>query len=132
MLPSGTSTFLPSISTSIILDRSHELRFFVMHKTAPVLDVVLELGSIVFDERTHRHRRRVTEGANRSALNVVGQRIQKIKILGTPLTMFDPVNDAVEPPGAFAARRALAAAFFVIEIGKSLGGLDHAACFVHH
>ena len=73
MLPSGPSTFLPSISTSIIVDRSHELRFFVMHETAPMLDVVLELGSIVLDERPHGHRGRVTKCADRSALNVVGQ-----------------------------------------------------------
>ncbi len=97
-----------------------------------MLDVMLELGAIVLDERAHRHRGRVAQRADRSALDVVGHRVQQVEILGTPFTVFDPVNDAIQPSCAFAARRALAAAFLEIEIGQPLGGSHHAARLVHH
>ena len=97
-----------------------------------MLDVMLELGSIVLDERTYRHRSSVTERANRSALDVVGQRVQQIKIFGSPFSVFDPVNDSIQPSRAFTTRRALAAAFLEIKIGEPLGSFHHTARLVHH
>ena len=42
------------------------------------------------------------------------------------------VEHAVHPAGAFAARRALAAAFRVVETRDALAGAHHAGGFVHH
>ena len=48
------------------------------------------------------------------------------------MAVYDAVNDAVEPAGAFAAGGALAAGFFEIEVAQSFQGLNHAYVFVHH
>jgi len=45
--------------------------------------------------------------------------------------VFDAVNDAVHPAGAFAARRALATGFLEIEIREPLQRAHHADGFVH-
>src|SRR5687768_6400965 len=102
VLPSGTSMPRPSISSSIAM--SDVMR----HETALVLDVVLELRAEMLDERAHRHRGGVAERTDRAALDVVGDVVQEVEILALALAVLDTVDHAVEPAGAFSARRALA------------------------
>ncbi len=49
-----------------------------------------------------------------------------------PLPCGDALDHAVEPARAFAARRALAAAFVHVEVRQAQQALDHAAGVVHH
>src|SRR5687768_18325667 len=110
VLPSGTSSVLPSISSSIML------LYVMRHETRLVLDVMHEFVAIVLDESAHRHRRRVTQRADRAALDVVGDVVQKVEIFELALAVLDTVDHAVEPAGALAARRALPAGFFIVEV----------------
>ena len=48
------------------------------------------------------------------------------------LAVVDAVDHAVQPAGAFAARRALAAALVHVEVREAQQRLDHAARVVHH
>ncbi len=80
----------------------------------------------------HRHRRGVAERADRAALDVVGHGVEQGQVFHLALAMFDAVDHAPQPAGAFAARRALAAALVLIEVGQAQQALDHAAPLVHH
>src|SRR5919106_61075 len=99
VLPSGTSIVLPSISrSSMSLD-------VVRHKTLLVLDVVFELFAVVLDERADRHCGGVPQRADRAALDVVRDFIEKIEVLALAPPVLDAVDHAKEPAGAFAAGR---------------------------
>src|SRR3990167_3946185 len=114
VLPSATSVFLPSISISSIslrhLEEAAARALHVLgHQAFPVPDVVLELRAEVLDEALHRHGGRIAEGADGAAHDVVGDAVEQVEVLGAPLAVLDAVHDAVEPAGALAAGRALAA-----------------------
>src|SRR4051794_17675238 len=109
VLPAGTCSAWPStsiLSCAIVVRPSSGIRG---HEAPLVVDVILEFVAIVLDERAHRHRRRVAQRADRPALDVVGERVQEVEVLVAALAVLDPVENAPEPSGAFAARRALAA-----------------------
>src|SRR5512139_3352542 len=72
-----------------------------------VLDVMLELVPEMSDEALHRPRRRVAERADGVAFDVVGDADEHVDVFFAPLPREDPLQRAVEPAGAFAARRAL-------------------------
>src|SRR6476660_1552423 len=92
VLPSGTSTALPSTSSSIIgivpsATRESSLPFagegvlpspsyVLRHQTPLVLDVVPELVAVVFDESAHRHRCRIAQRTDRATLDVVSDVVQ--------------------------------------------------------
>src|SRR5581483_4910517 len=109
MLFSGTSTGLPSISRWIM--RSLDQAF-------PVLDVMPEFVVEMLDEGAYRHRRGVAQRADGAALDVVRHRIERVQIVGPALAVLDAMDHAIQPAGAFAAGRALAAGFLEIEIGQ--------------
>src|SRR5689334_22221175 len=102
VLPSGTSSFWPSISKSRGMASD-----VIRHETLLVLDVVFEFRAVVFDERAHRHRGRISERTDRATLNVVGDLIEQIEVLQPAFPVLDAVDHAVEPSGALATRRAL-------------------------
>uniref|UniRef100_A0A0N4ZLE3 NAD-specific glutamate dehydrogenase n=1 Tax=Parastrongyloides trichosuri TaxID=131310 RepID=A0A0N4ZLE3_PARTI len=77
--------------------------------------------------RTDGHGGGVTQGADGAAHDVACHVVQEVQIFRTALTVLDAVHHAVEPAGAFAARRALAAAFFEIEVRQAQERLHHAA-----
>src|SRR5215212_3009161 len=87
----------------------------IRYQTLLVLDVVLEFVPVVLDERAHRHRRCVSQRADRTPLNVVRDIVEQIQILGLAAAVLDAIHHTVEPTGAFAAGRALAARFLVVE-----------------
>src|SRR5512139_2968022 len=109
--PLSTCSVLPSISIlSVAIDK------FRSDHAALVFDVMLELVAKMFEEALHRHRRRIAERADGMAANVPCHAVEQIHVLRSPLAMFDAMDDAVHPAGAFAARRALAARFLEVEI----------------
>jgi len=74
-----------------------------------VFDVMLKLIAEMLDERAYRHGRSVTEGADRAALDIVGDVVQQREIFRFPAAVLDAIDHAVEPACAFPAGRALAA-----------------------
>src|SRR5690606_39542464 len=104
MLPSGTSIFLPSTSTSTIACLAFRLPCLPSdvrrHDAGLVFDVVRELVAIVLEEGAHRHRRGIPQGADGASLDVVGEPVELVQVLRAALAVLDPVDDAVEPAGA--------------------------------
>src|SRR3990172_4857283 len=138
VLPSATSSFLPSISISNINSVSpatHDaplacdsgrgvggegsqrfhLSNVVSNQALLMVDVILELVAKMVDERAHRHCRRVTQRADGASLDVVGNVVQEIEVFRLAAARLDAVDHAIQPAGAFAARRALAARFLLIK-----------------
>src|SRR5690242_14295197 len=86
------------------------------HDALLVRDVMLELTAEMLDETLHGQRGSVAERANRAPLHVVGDGRQHVEVFTAPGAVLDAVDHPPQPPGAFAARRALAARFLVIEV----------------
>src|SRR5438045_5280422 len=102
---------------SILDPRSSVLVSYVIgDQTALVVDVVLELLAEMLDEALHRQRCGVAERADGASSDVVRDRNQRLEILGLALAVFDAVDHAPEPAGAFAARRALPTRFGKVEV----------------
>src|ERR1700754_2925491 len=109
MLPSVTSTFLPSSSISTIC-----VAFFLRSGLDGRLrditrDQGLELVAEVLDHGPHRHRGGIAQRANRAPLDVIRDGIQQIHVRNLALAVVDPVHDAPEPAGTLSARGALSA-----------------------
>ncbi|KAG1438678.1 hypothetical protein G6F57_019745 [Rhizopus arrhizus] len=85
----------------------------------------------MLEEATDGHGGGVTQGADGAAHDVACHVVQQVQIFRTAVTVFDAMHHAIEPAGAFAARRALAAAFLEIEVRQAQERLHHAARFVH-
>jgi hypothetical protein len=71
----------------------------------------------VLDGAHHRARRAVTEGAEAAAEDVVADVEQLVDVLLGALAVLEPSGDLLEPPGALAARGALAAGLVLVEVG---------------
>src|SRR5690554_286509 len=100
MLPSGTSTLLPSMVISTIA--CPDLQIF-RHHAALVLDVVCELVAEMLDEATHWHGCRVAQGTNGAAHDVGSDRVKHLKVLGSALAVFNTMDHAIQPAGSLAA-----------------------------
>src|SRR5690348_4032129 len=137
--PFSTWTGRPSISRlmgmsvrgELVADHVRDRRLLgavaaVLHAAALVVDVVLEFLAEHLHEGARGHRRRVTQRADGAALDVVGEVEQQLQVFLAALPMFDAVDDAIEPAGAFTARRALAAGFLEVEVREALGRAHHA------
>src|SRR4051812_2573249 len=85
--------------------------YLTADKAALVLDVVHELVAEVLEEALHRQRRGVAQRADGAAGDVVGNVIEEREVFHAALAVLDAVHHAVEPAGALAAGRALAARF---------------------
>src|SRR5215471_1398105 len=124
VLPFGTCTARPSISMfSMSCGRSDVLG----NNALLVMDVMLEFAPEVLDEAFHGERRRIAERADRPALDVVRDGIQKIEILEASLAILDALHHAIQPARALTARRALPARLLEVEIREPHQALHHAA-----
>src|SRR6187399_3077402 len=111
--PSGTSICSPSISISRGMADALQV---IGHTTLLVLDVVHEFVAEMLDKALHRQRGSIAQRADGAPGNVVRDVIQQVEVLHPALAMLDTVDHAVEPAGALAARRALAAGFLEVKI----------------
>src|SRR3546814_18587772 len=96
-----------------------------------MLDVVCEFVAEVLDETAYRHGGGVAQGATGAAPDVVSDRVQDVQVFWTALALFTARQHAVKPARAFAAGRALAAAFLDLEIGQPHQGFHHAEGLVN-
>ena len=91
-----------------------------------------EFVTKMLDETLNRHGRRIAQGANGTPHYISGDTVQQIEVVGTPQTIFNPMNNPIEPACTFTALCALPTGLFEIEIRQSLESLDHAGAFIHH
>src|SRR5690606_13359260 len=92
----------------------------------------LELVAEVTKETLYRPGCGVTQCAYRMSLDLVRALLQLVQVLFGPAPLDDPAEHAVEPPGAFAAGRALAAGLGHVETRNAPQGAHHAGGVVHH
>ena len=85
----------------------------------------------MLDEAPHRHCGGIAEGADGAPLDLVRDLLQQLDILGPALALDEAREHAVEPAGALAAGRALAAGLGIIEARDAAQGLDHVGGLVH-
>src|SRR3954464_4101407 len=85
-------------------------------RTPALLDVRFVFVAEMFQRREHRRDRRVPERTQRLAADVPGNAGEKIQVAELALAPFDLLQDLVEPVGAFATGRALAARFVAVEM----------------
>src|SRR5262249_51907590 len=104
--PSSTAIVRPSIST---VGMGSPGRRLGAERTAAERHVLLELGAELGDEGPRRHGGAVGEGADRVALDVVGDAQQQLDVCRVGAALLEPAQHALEPAGAFTARRALPA-----------------------
>src|SRR5262249_129388 len=110
--PSSTAIVRPSISTLGMGSSGRRLR---AERTAAEPRVLLEPGAELGDEVGRRHGGAVGEGADRVALDVVGDAQQQVDVCRVGAALFEPAQHALEPASALAARRALPAGLVVEE-----------------
>ena len=85
-----------------------------------MLNIVFKLMAEVFGKAAHGEHGGVGQGADGAAGHVVADGIEQLQIFGAAFAFGDAVDDAVQPAGAFATGRALAAGFFKIEVAQAL------------
>src|SRR5580692_10879204 len=112
VLPSGTSSFFPSISSSSMASSNSDV---IGNQAFLVLDVVLELGAEMLDETFHGQRSGVAERADGAAGDIVGDRIQHLEVLVFAFAVLDAIDHPIQPTRAFAAGCALAAGLLEVE-----------------
>ena len=84
------------------------------------------------DQALDRPRRRVAQRADRVAFDLPRHLLQRIDFVRRRAAFDHAGHDPPHPAGAFAARRALAAAFVHVEFRQPGDRLDHVGGFVHH
>src|SRR5262245_16348667 len=128
VLPSSTSTFWPSISTVGMRSRLLPGR---PQRTAPEGGVLLELGAILRDQGTHRHGRRVGERADGVPHHVTRDVEEEVDVRRLGTAVLETDEDLLQPPRAFAARRALSARLVMEEALEDEQRPHHAHGVVH-
>src|SRR5690349_7444121 len=98
---------------AISFSRSSQRRF--LHQAELMFDVVLELSAEMLDEALHWQRRGIAQRADGASRDVVGHRNQLLEIFASAFAVLDALHHAIQPTGAFAARRALAARFLEVK-----------------
>src|SRR6202158_2189615 len=86
----------------------------------------------MLEETLHRPGRGVAEPADGVTFDAIGQVEQQIQLLAPCLPVENALERAVEPAGALAAGRALAAGLRHIEARQALVFAYHAGGLVHH
>jgi hypothetical protein len=96
----------------------------------PLLKVGLIFLGEVFDRGGDRADRAVSEGAERTAQDVVGQVEQCLDVFRGCMTLFQAFINGDVPVGALTAGRAFSAGFVGVELAPLLDRPDHAVTLV--
>ena len=84
------------------------------------------------DQALNRPCRRVAQRANSVAFNLLGHLEQGVDFRHIGIAFTQPFHHAPHPACAFAAGRALAAAFMLVEIRQASNRADDIGRFVHY
>src|SRR5262245_47477482 len=84
------------------------------------------------NRRSHRPRRRITQWANRIALDAPLYIPKQIDVTHLALSVFDILQHTIHPARAFPARRALPATFMHIEMRETHRMTHHTLVFIQH
>ncbi len=84
------------------------------------------------DQALDRPGRGVAKRADGMAFNLRGHFQQHVDLVRFGITRHQPFHHAPHPAGAFAARRALAAAFMLVEVRQAGNGAHDVGGLVHH
>src|SRR4029078_12592996 len=88
-------------------------------------EVAEVLVAEVLDRRRDRRSRPGAEGAERATEDVVTEVDQGLEVGLLALAVLEALQGLHEPPGALAARRALAARLVLVELGPAEHRADH-------
>ncbi len=91
-----------------------------------------DLGPEMADQALDRPGGGIAERADRVAFHLLGHIEQHVDFALLGFAAHQPLHHAPHPAGAFAARRALAAAFMLVEIGEPRDRLHDVGRLVHH
>src|SRR5204862_143447 len=78
-----------------------------------------ELGAVITDQALDRPGGRIAEGADGVAFDLLGDVIEPVDVADGRVAFAEPLHRPPHPAGAFAARRALAAALMLVEIADT-------------
>src|SRR5208282_5611631 len=122
--PGATSTAFPlMVSFGMALLRRH----FAVFPDAP-----LHLREEMADQPLDRPGGGIAQRADGVALNLVGNLQQRVDLARLGLALDHALHHPPHPPRAFAAGRALAAAFVLVEFGQPRDRLDDVGALIHH
>src|SRR5687767_8911176 len=121
-MPAGTSISIPSI---FILGMTISGSLGREAAGLPLGDAPFHLRAEMADQALDRPGRRVAQGADRVALDLLGDVVQHIDLLDARVTLDHAFQHPPHPAGALAARRALAAALVLVEVAQPRDRLDH-------
>src|SRR5438874_10731451 len=90
-----------------------------------VRNALLDLGTEMTDQALDRPGRRVAQGADGMALDLLAHFLQQVDLRNLGVALHHPGHHPPHPACAFTAGGALAAAFMLVEISQALDRLDH-------
>src|SRR5690348_14724471 len=121
-------SFCPSIFIAL-LRRDHD--WLGMRVRGILVDAFLDLVTEMRDQALDRPGRGVAERADGVAFDLLGHFEQHVDLALLRAALRHAGQHAPHPAGALAARRALAAAFVLIEVGEPRDGADQVGRLVH-
>src|SRR6202023_3917793 len=104
----------------------------LLERTALLRDVLLELVAEELDHAAWEPGRRITQRAERPAVDAVPDVEQQVDVARFGVARLEAVEQVRHPEGALAAGGALTAALVAEELHIAAGSIDHAGGLVHH
>src|ERR1700736_2422088 len=112
VVPCGTSTWIPSM---VSFGMTLSLRGAPCGGVAVLLDAALHLRAEMADQPLHGPCRGIAQRADGVAFDLEGDLEQHVDLLDGGIALDHALHPPPHPAGAFAARRALAAALMLVE-----------------
>src|ERR1700694_2357515 len=141
MIISPLRAFIATPSTSMLTNSSAILNLhgrcylrarLLDDALAGVVDHVFELVTVVLQEALHGPRRRIAQRADRMALDAIGDIKKERELLTARVAGKHAPQQAIHPPRALAAGRALSAGLGHVEARDAPEDAHHAGCLIHH
>src|SRR5581483_8049341 len=115
VMPAGTSSSFPSIFTMGMRSLRRQFRRWAPGALA---DATFHFRPEMADQSLHRPRRTIRQRADRVALDLLGDVVQRVDLLDPRVTRNHAFHHAPDPAEPLTTGRALAAALVFVEIGQ--------------